>query len=142
MPDVRLSESQAQGFDAVIVENGVVSLTIVPEPGGKITRMRVLLSEDATLRLYSSVPATLLSEEAEYWWPLRVRAGGWSGTGGQPYYNLALEPCIGAQDSLQEAVSATDSTGRSRHAACASGGWKHTSARCDHAPLWGIRDAV
>jgi galactose mutarotase-like enzyme len=35
---------------------------------------------------------------------LWLNLGGWSGTGAQPYYNLALEPCIGAQDSLQEAV--------------------------------------
>lgn len=35
---------------------------------------------------------------------LWLNAGGWSGTGGEPYYNLALEPCIGAQDSLEEAV--------------------------------------
>ena len=33
-----------------------------------------------------------------------LNAGGWSGIGGAPYYNLALEPCIGAQDSLAEAV--------------------------------------
>ncbi len=30
--------------------------------------------------------------------------GGWSGTGGQNYYNLALEPCFGAQDSLEVAI--------------------------------------
>ncbi len=35
---------------------------------------------------------------------LWLNAGAWSGTGGEPYYNLALEPCIGAQDSLEEAV--------------------------------------
>jgi galactose mutarotase-like enzyme len=35
---------------------------------------------------------------------LWINAGGWSGTGGEPSYNVALEPCIGAQDSLQEAV--------------------------------------
>jgi len=35
---------------------------------------------------------------------LWVNAHGWSGTGEKPYYNLALEPCIGAQDSLEEAV--------------------------------------
>jgi galactose mutarotase-like enzyme len=34
-----------------------------------------------------------------------LNAGAWSGAGGDPYYNLALEPCIGAQDSLQEAVA-------------------------------------
>jgi hypothetical protein len=30
--------------------------------------------------------------------------GGWSGTGKEAYYNLGLEPCVGAQDSLEEAV--------------------------------------
>jgi galactose mutarotase-like enzyme len=33
-----------------------------------------------------------------------VNTGGWAGAGDEPYYNLALEPCIGAQDSLQEAA--------------------------------------
>lgn len=36
---------------------------------------------------------------------LWLNAGGWSGIGGEPYYNIALEPCIGAQDSLAEAVT-------------------------------------
>ncbi len=31
--------------------------------------------------------------------------GAWAGDGGAPYYNLGLEPCIGAQDSLADAVS-------------------------------------
>lgn len=35
---------------------------------------------------------------------LWFNAGGWTGIGGEPYYNIALEPCIGAQDSLAEAV--------------------------------------
>ncbi len=35
---------------------------------------------------------------------LWLNLGGWSGAGTDPYYNLALEPCIGAQDSLYEAV--------------------------------------
>jgi galactose mutarotase-like enzyme len=35
---------------------------------------------------------------------LWLNAGGWSGIGGEPYCNLALEPCIGAQDSLEEAI--------------------------------------
>lgn len=30
--------------------------------------------------------------------------GAWSADGGTPYYNLGLEPCIGAQDSLAHAV--------------------------------------
>ena len=33
-----------------------------------------------------------------------MNLGAWAGDGGAPYYNLGLEPCIGAQDSLAEAV--------------------------------------
>jgi galactose mutarotase-like enzyme len=34
-----------------------------------------------------------------------INLGAWAGDGGAPYYNLGLEPCIGAQDSLAEAVT-------------------------------------
>lgn len=34
-----------------------------------------------------------------------MNLGMWAGDGGAPYYNLGLEPCIGAQDSLNEAVT-------------------------------------
>lgn len=34
-----------------------------------------------------------------------MNLGMWAGDGGAPYYNLGLEPCIGAQDSLFEAVT-------------------------------------
>ena len=34
-----------------------------------------------------------------------MNIGAWAGDGGLPYYNLGLEPCIGAQDSLEEAVT-------------------------------------
>lgn len=34
-----------------------------------------------------------------------MNLGMWAGDGGTPYYNLGLEPCIGAQDSLNEAVT-------------------------------------
>ena len=33
-----------------------------------------------------------------------LNAGAWAADGGAPYYNLGLEPCIGAQDALWEAV--------------------------------------
>ena len=33
-----------------------------------------------------------------------INLGAWAGDGGAPYYNLGLEPCIGAQDSLEDAV--------------------------------------
>jgi galactose mutarotase-like enzyme len=34
-----------------------------------------------------------------------MNLGAWAGDGGTPYFNLGLEPCIGAQDSLAEAVT-------------------------------------
>ena len=34
-----------------------------------------------------------------------MNLGAWAGDGGIPYYNLGLEPCIGAQDSLADAVN-------------------------------------
>ncbi|GAC1356243.1 MAG: hypothetical protein NVS4B8_08160 [Herpetosiphon sp.] len=43
--------------------------------------------------------ATLLPQVA-FW----MNLGAWAGDGGRPYYNLGLEPCMGAQDSLAEAV--------------------------------------
>jgi galactose mutarotase-like enzyme len=33
-----------------------------------------------------------------------INVGGWAGGGRQPYYNLGLEPCIGAPDRLADAV--------------------------------------
>lgn len=34
-----------------------------------------------------------------------LNLGAWAGDEGTPYYNLGLEPCVGAQDSLAEAVT-------------------------------------
>ncbi|MEN8173991.1 MAG: hypothetical protein ABFS03_14060, partial [Chloroflexota bacterium] len=34
-----------------------------------------------------------------------LNLGAWSGDDGHPHYNLGLEPCIGAQDSLEEAIT-------------------------------------
>lgn len=39
---------------------------------------------------------------------LWMNLGAWAADGGAPYYNLGLEPCIGAQDSLAEAVAEHD----------------------------------
>ncbi len=36
---------------------------------------------------------------------LWLNLGAWAGDGGTPYYNLGIEPCIGAQDSLATAVT-------------------------------------
>lgn len=35
---------------------------------------------------------------------LWINCGGWASEGRHPYYNVALEPCIGAPDSLEDAV--------------------------------------
>jgi galactose mutarotase-like enzyme len=35
-----------------------------------------------------------------------INCGGWAPAGRRPYYNLALEPCIGAPDRLEDAVEA------------------------------------
>jgi len=35
-----------------------------------------------------------------------INCHGWAPPGRQPYYNLALEPCIGAPDRLDEARDA------------------------------------
>jgi hypothetical protein len=37
---------------------------------------------------------------------LWINCGGWAPPGRRPYYNLALEPCIGAPDRLADAVEA------------------------------------
>jgi galactose mutarotase-like enzyme len=44
--------------------------------------------------------ATLLPQIAVW-----MNFGAWAADGGIPYYNLGLEPCIGAQDSLADAVT-------------------------------------
>jgi galactose mutarotase-like enzyme len=53
---------------------------------------------DGALRMTWDV--TLLPQLA-----LWINLGTWAVDGGEPYYNLGLEPCIGAQDSLAEAVT-------------------------------------
>ena len=44
--------------------------------------------------------ASLLPQVAAW-----MNFGAWSADGGSPYFNLGLEPCIGAQDSLADAVN-------------------------------------
>jgi galactose mutarotase-like enzyme len=56
-----------------------------------------LAASDGTLRMEFNVQEI---PQIALW----LNAGGWSGIGGDPYCNLALEPCIGAQDSLEEAI--------------------------------------
>jgi hypothetical protein len=56
-----------------------------------------LRARDGELRMRWDVA---LLPQLGFW----INLGAWAGDGGAPYYNLGLEPCIGAQDSLAEAV--------------------------------------
>ncbi len=56
-----------------------------------------LAAPDGELR-FSWDPAEL--PQMAFW----LNLGAWAYDGGEPYYNLGLEPCFGAQDSLAEAV--------------------------------------
>jgi hypothetical protein len=56
-----------------------------------------LRARDGELRMRWDV--TLLPQVAAW-----MNFGAWAADGGTPYFNLGLEPCIGAQDSLAEAV--------------------------------------
>ena len=57
-----------------------------------------LKASDGELRMHWDV--ALLPQVAVW-----MNFGAWAGDGGAPYYNLGLEPCIGAQDSLADAVT-------------------------------------
>jgi galactose mutarotase-like enzyme len=87
---------------------GAIDLTRLPDAGAGVA-----------LKLWSDPLdvgwATLSAQDGE----LRMRwdaahlpqlavwmnLGAWAGDGGTPYFNLGLEPCIGAQDSLAEAIT-------------------------------------
>jgi galactose mutarotase-like enzyme len=57
-----------------------------------------LHAADGTLQLRWD---TALLPQVAFW----LNLGAWAGDGGPPLYNLGLEPCIGAQDSLAEAIT-------------------------------------
>ncbi|HXE56817.1 MAG TPA: hypothetical protein VNK43_02350 [Gemmatimonadales bacterium] len=64
-------------------------------PSGKMTLTDPRSGERLEIRVDpSSVP------QVGIW----LNLGGWAPSGKRPYYNLALEPCIGAPDSLADAV--------------------------------------
>ena len=58
----------------------------------------ILKARDGELRMRWDV--ALLPQLAAW-----MNLGAWAADGGTPYYNLGLEPCIGAQDSLNDAVN-------------------------------------
>lgn len=70
-----------------------------PLPAGE--GWAVLSANDGELKMRWDV--TLLPQVAVW-----MNFGAWAADGGTPYYNLGLEPCIGAQDSLADAVTQYD----------------------------------
>src|SRR5439155_26268140 len=89
-----------------LVANGV-DLTTLPASSAAIALKlwsdplsqgwATLAARDGALRMRWD-PALL--PQLGFW----LNLGAWAGDGGAPYYNLGLEPCIGAQDSLADAV--------------------------------------
>lgn len=67
-----------------------------PLPAGE--GWAALRARDGELRMTWEV--ALLPQVAAW-----MNLGAWAADGGAPYYNLGLEPCMGAQDSLAEAVT-------------------------------------
>jgi galactose mutarotase-like enzyme len=79
-----------------------------PEPAGWALKLFGDLPHDATMRVTDPHRGERLElsvngsevPQVGMW----INAGGWAPSGIAPYYNLALEPCIGAPDSLADAV--------------------------------------
>jgi galactose mutarotase-like enzyme len=94
------------GLRFPLVANGV-DLTTLPEPSAAIALKwwsdpldegwATLRARDGELRMHWDVAHL---PQVGFW----LNLGAWAGDGGAAYYNLGLEPCIGAQDSLTDAV--------------------------------------
>jgi galactose mutarotase-like enzyme len=89
---------QSDGFDLTTLPspNAGLSCKLWSEPLAE--GWVELASRTGTLR-FAFDPA--LVPQIGLW----INAGGWAGDGGAPYSNLGLEPCLGAQDSLADAVT-------------------------------------
>ena len=104
MPNVSRAGMHEAGAS---VPPGVLNLASLPDAGARIALKlwsdplaegwAALRARDGELRM-SWDPALL--PQVGFW----INLGAWAGDGGTPYYNLGLEPCIGAQDSLADAV--------------------------------------
>ncbi len=75
-----------------------ISLKIWSDPLRADAAWAALAARDGELRMRWD--ASLLPQLAVW-----MNLGAWAGDGGTPYFNLGLEPCIGAQDSLADAVT-------------------------------------
>lgn len=79
-------------------ETSGIGLKLWSEPLAAGDGWATLRASDGELRMHWD---TALLPQVGFW----LNAGAVSGDGGAPYYNFALEPCIGAQDSLADAVT-------------------------------------
>jgi len=88
------------GHDLTVLPDpsAAVALKLWSDPLGAGQGWAALHGRDGGLHMRWD-PALL--PQVGFW----MNLGAWSGDGGAPYYNLGLEPCVGAQDSLAEAVS-------------------------------------
>lgn len=75
-----------------------LAMKLWSDPLGPDDGWAAMQAADGELRL-SWDPARL--PQVAVW----LNLGAWAGDGGAPYYNLGLEPCLGAQDSLAEAIT-------------------------------------
>ncbi len=103
-------EEDGQGYEWPVrgtSQGRTIDLSAMPEPSARVAAKLwsepLSVGDVALISPHGSFHFTFdpaLVPQVGLW----LNAAGWSGTGGEPYYNLALEPCIGAQDSLEEAV--------------------------------------
>jgi hypothetical protein len=85
-------------FPALPEKSVGLSLKIWSDPLSPGEGWALLRARDGELRMRWDV--ALLPQVAAW-----MNFGAWAADGGTPYYNLGLEPCIGAQDSLADAIT-------------------------------------
>jgi galactose mutarotase-like enzyme len=78
--------------------SAVIALKLWSDPLPEGEGWASMRARDGELRMTWD---TALLPQLAFW----INLGAWAGDGGAPYYNLGLEPCLGAQDSLAEAVT-------------------------------------
>ena len=85
-------------FPALPVTSAGCAIKIWSDPLPAGEGWAALSANDGELKMRWDV--ALLPQVAAW-----MNFGAWAADGGTPYYNLGLEPCIGAQDSLNDAVN-------------------------------------
>jgi galactose mutarotase-like enzyme len=87
----------ARGIDLTLLPNASAGIALKLWSNPLDTGWATLRARDGELNMHWDVA---LLPQVGFW----MNLGAWAGDGGAPYYNLGLEPCIGAQDSLSDAV--------------------------------------